>query len=109
MVGKNGSSDNTQDDDNRGYRMLPNRFPNELLSSLRNAPVTKSRFLYPSRSSMKRPIVTVSCVVSLSVWITPPASEFVPAVSFWTRATTPCRRWGLYRKPPVVVEVSVGV
>src|SRR6266851_2838685 len=43
--GKNGSSDATHDADSRGYRMLPKLFPNEVLSSLRSAPVTNNRFL----------------------------------------------------------------
>src|SRR5438874_676352 len=44
-VGKNGSSERTHDADSRGYRMFPKRFPNEVLSSLRKAAVTKTRFL----------------------------------------------------------------
>src|SRR5437773_2770959 len=100
-AGKNGSSDTTHEPESLGYRMFPKRRPNDVLSSLRNAPVTKRRFLKPRRSSTNRPSVTVSSVCSLAVGMTPPASEFVPAVSVWTLARPPRLRWWQYGQPPL--------
>src|SRR5262249_27212915 len=92
--GKNPSSDATHETDRRGYRILPKLLPNEVLSSLRNAPVTNRRFLKASRSSTNLPMVTVSSVCSFADGVTPPASEFVPAVRVWTLASTPwLRTW----------------
>src|SRR2546426_2581111 len=89
--------------------MNPKFFPNEEFLSRRSAPVTNRRSRYPSCSSTKVRRVRDSTWSSLTEGITTPASELVPAASFWPEANTNTDRSRNHCSPNVVLELIVEV